>query len=229
MKLKFVFLQVGEDPLTPLLVKSIRKHMPAAEIFQCSDAKTAKIPGVDHISVCEGNGENLMTFRLAAFSELRLTAPAAYVDTDILFTKPCSTEALIEDCDVAVCRRTFARDAQFNASFRGMNLSEYEGKTLGEVYPYLASFNVTKSYEFWVECLNELNGLDQKFHWWYGDQEAIRNVIGRGQFRFRELEESDVSCLPECVNPGALPLAIHFKGEARKQRMPIAAQNLGIS
>ncbi len=229
MTLKLVFLQVGEDPLTPLLVKSIKKQMPNAEIFQCSDAATAKIAGVDHISVCEGNRENLMTFRLAAFSQLKLDAPAAYIDTDILFAKPCSIDALIKDCDVAVCRRTFARDALINTSFRGMDLSEYQGRTLGEVYPYLASFNVTKNHQFWTECLTELNGLDQKFHWWYGDQEAIRNVIRRGRFRFRELEESDVSCLPECVNPNELPLAIHFKGQARKAGMPMAAKNLGIA
>lgn len=229
MTLKFVFLQVGEDPLTPLLVRSIKKQMPDAEIFQCSDASTARIDGVDRISVCRENRENLMTFRLAAFSQLKLDAPAAYVDTDILFTKSCSTDALIDGCDVAVCRRTFAREALLNTNFRGMDLSEYRGKTLGEVYPYLASFNVTRSYRFWAECLNELNRLDPKFHWWYGDQEAIRNVIRRGEFRFRELEESDVSCLPECVNPNRMPLAIHFKGQTRKAKMPTAAMNLGIA
>ena len=227
--MNFVFLQVGQDPLTPLLVKSIRKQMPNAEIFQCSDASTAKIPGVDHLSVCGADRGNLMTFRLTAFSELKLNVPAAYIDTDILFAKPCSIADLIKDCDVAVCRRSFARDALMNTNFLGMDLSEYQGKSLGEVYPYLASFNVTRSYEFWAECLSELNRLNKKFHWWYGDQEAIRNVIRQGRFRYRELEESDVSCLPECVSPNALPLAIHFKGHARKERMPIAAKSLGIA
>jgi hypothetical protein len=228
MKLKFVFLQVGEDALTTLMVRSIKKQMPNAEVFQCSDAATARIPGVDHISVCAADRTNLMTFRLAAFSQLNLNAPAAYIDTDILFTKPCSVDALLQDCDVAVCRRSFARDSLINTNFRGIDLSEYRGKTLADVYPYLASFNVTRSYEFWEECLNELHRLDKKFHWWYGDQEAIRNVLLRGGFCFRELEESDVSCLPECINLNSLPVAIHFKGQSRKAKMPDAARRIGI-
>ena len=61
-----------------------------------------------------------------------------------------------------------------------------------------------------------------------GDQEAIRNVVRRGRLRVRDLDESDVSCLPEFVRANALPTAIHFKGPSRKNQMGSAAQQLGI-
>lgn len=53
-------------------------------------------------------------------------------------------------------------------------LGAHENKTFGEVYPILAAFTVTRTFDFWAVCSERLLALDDKFHYWYGDQEAAR-------------------------------------------------------
>ena len=74
-----------------------------------------------------------MTFRLLAFSELRLTTAAIYLDTDMLVVAPLDVKGLLGENDVALCLREFGTQDTINTSFKGMNLIEYQGKTFGEV------------------------------------------------------------------------------------------------
>jgi hypothetical protein len=214
-----VFLQVGDDPNVELMVKSIKLLNPSAHIIQCSDLNTNKIYGVTEVFRLDSNFENLMTFRLEAFYKLKLTEPAIYMDTDMLVTDEIFTDQLLQDAEAALCHRSFGRNALINISFRNMDLSEYSNKTLSEVYPILACFTVTKSYKFWQDCYDNLLQLDKKFHWWYGDQEAMRNVVNSGKFTTRYLPESQVACLPEFLKTSSSPICLHFKGAQRKGLM----------
>lgn len=203
--------------------------MPTAKITQCTDRNTEKINDVDDVFVLDEDASNLMTFRLRAFSLLGLEEPAVYLDTDILITKSFSLDQLLSGRQIAICKRTFGQDDFINPTFKGMDLSEYTNKTFGEIYPYLASFNATITNQFWTDCSVKLLTLDPKFHFWYGDQEAMREVIKTQKFSTKELPESLVSCLPEHVNPSDLPLAVHFKGPRRKNLMMAAAKQLGLT
>jgi hypothetical protein len=227
--MKFVFLHVGTDIRPELLVKSIRRFSPGAEIIQCTSSPEYRVPGIDRLFLEDGDTSNLMTYRLQVFSSLGLDSPAIYLDTDILITRKPNIEAMLGDKEVAVCRRSFSNEALINTSFRGMDLSEYKDKTLGQVYPYLASFNITKTHRFWDDCKDHLEKIDKKFHYWYGDQEAIRDVIQEENYSFRNLDEFTVSCLPEYLHIYKSPIAIHFKGPARKELMVESARKLGIT
>ena len=227
--MKFVFLHVGTDTRPELLVRSIRRILPSAEIIQCTNLPEYRVPGIDQLFLEDGDTSNLMTYRLQVFSNLGLNSPAIYLDTDILITRKPNIEALLGDKEIAVCRRSFSNEALINTRFRGMDLSEYKGKTLGQVYPYLASFNITKTHRFWDDCKDHLSKIDKKFHYWYGDQEAMREVIKTKNYSFSEMEESDVSCLPEFLKSQKNPLAIHFKGESRKNLMHNFSAYLGLS
>lgn len=227
--MKFVFLHVGSDFRPGLLVRSIRRTLPSAEIVQCTNHMDSCVEGVDDVFILEDDVSNLMTYRLKAFSLLGLTTPAIYLDTDILITRPFAIDQLLKDQDLAVCKRTFGSDALINTTFKGMDLSEYQNKTFGEVYPYLASFNITRTHSFWTACHEKLLNLDRKFHFWYGDQEAMREVIKTRRFTLTELAESQISCLPEYVNPANMPLAVHFKGPNRKHLMQDAARHLQLA
>lgn len=226
--MKFVFLHVGDDIRPTLLVRSIRRLLPDSEIIQCSNDKGARIEGIDRLHLLDDNITNLMTYRLKSFVDLGLHEPATYLDTDILLTSIFNSEAILGQSDVAVCRRTFGIDLLWDTSYKGMNLSEYRGKTLGEVYPYLACFNITSSSHFWDLCYKELLSLDPKFHYWFGDQEAIRNVLSSGACSFIEIPEFHVSCLPEYFHSSRLPIAVHFKGPERKDFMLAAARQMGL-
>jgi lipopolysaccharide biosynthesis glycosyltransferase len=215
----FVFLHIGDDPNVDLMVRSINSRNQNAYIIQCSDNKTKKIDGASDIFRVSADTTNLMTFRLQAFSNLKLKEPAIYLDTDMLVLKSLDTHGLIGNSEVVCCKRSFGLNDIVNTSFRGMDLSEYRNKTLGEIYPILASFTITKSFEFWSACLKNLLELDKKFHWWYGDQEAMRNVANSNQFAISYLPESTVACLPEFFNNNNPPMCLHFKGSQRKAWM----------
>ncbi len=217
--MRFVFLHVGHDPRAEMMVQSIKNIMPTSEVIQCTNDKSYLLPNIDHAFIKSGNIQNLMTYRLEVFANLLLNEPAVYLDTDILVRKIINAEELLSGGEIAICRRTFNKDSEFNANFRGMNLMCYKNMTLDQVYPYLASFNVTRSYKFWQDCHENLLELDKKFHYWYGDQEAIRNVINTKKYSCKYIEESDVSCLPEYLNVFPDPTAIHFKGIGRKEIM----------
>lgn len=213
-----VFLHVGDDQLVNLFVESIRRSCGNIQIIQCTDLLTPPVKGVDDVFRYDGDITNLMTFRLKCFSKLKLNTSAIYLDTDMIVVKDLSD--LFINCDkIGLCRRDFNRDALFNTSFNGMNLSEYSGMTLDEVYPYIACCTLTPSFEFWSEASSTLEKLDRKFHFWYGDQEAIRNVaknVKSDDLVF--LPESIYGCLPEHVIDHD-PRIIHFKGAARKRLM----------
>jgi len=65
-----------------------------------------------------------------------------------------------------------------------------------------------------------LLALDDKFHYWYGDQEAIKQIASRSDTKnFAYLPEAQFGCLPEYANKiERKPLILHFKG-ARKGGM----------
>jgi hypothetical protein len=217
--MNFVFFHAGIDERPTILVKSIRKVVPNATIIQCSNQENYRIEGIDELFVISGDSNNLMTLRLKSFSELGLDEPAIYLDTDIILLKKPNIKSMLNGSQIAVCKRSFNKNAPFNTNFKGMDLIEYMDKTIDEVYPYLASFNVTVSSKFWRDCYMNLEKKDKKFHYWYGDQEAMKDVVAKKYFTSSEIAESDVSCLPEFFPEYPNATALHFKGPARKDLM----------
>ena len=215
----FVFMQVGDDPNVDLMVKSINLSNPSARIIQCSDPNTKKITGVSEVYRLDSDTNNLMTFRLEIFSKLNLSDSAIYLDTDILVLKEITAKNLLEDADVALCHRSFNINNYINTKIRNIDLSEYSNRTIGQIYPIIACFTVSKSHEFWRACLSNLLKLDSKFHYWYGDQEAMRNIADSGKFSLCYMPESKVACLPEYFNEYPAATGLHFKGPNRKQYM----------
>lgn len=230
MSATFVFLHVGPANGFPtLLVRSIRALQPDAKIIQCADTDTPAVEGVSSVARFAGNTQNLMTFRLQSFAGLNYPSPALYLDTDMLCVAPIDPAVELGENDVAICRREFNCASVFNTGFAGLDLSEYEGMTLSEVYPYVACATVTRNGVFWKECLENLHSLAPKFHFWYGDQEAIRNVIRSGRFKPGMLPESVFGCLPEApASATTPPRLMHFKGGHRKPLMLEFARTLGL-
>ena len=225
-RINFVFLHVGEDTRPNLLVKSIRKYFDKPYIYQCTDLASKEVDGVDKVFRYDGDIKNLMTFRLEVFSLLNIQEKAIYLDTDMLVINKFDID--ITHCDAILCKRSFDLDKLFNTSFRGMDLSEYKNMTLGDVYPFLGCFTVTKSPDFWKEALNIQKSLDKKFHYWYGDQEALKIIEAKKIFNIDTVKESIFACLPEQIDELNLPNIIHFKGAARKIFMLDVSAQMGL-
>lgn len=212
----FVFFHVGDDIAMPTaMVYSIRRHNPDATIIQISDDLTPAVPGASRVFVSQGNRQFLMQWRTNAFAELGLTEPAMYMDTDMIVRHPINPAAVLEGV-VAMTRRDFNREMVFNPRQRGQDYSEYTGKTLDEVYPYVGCCTITADWGVWADLAEMYNVLPDKFRVWYGDQEVLREYARR--VKVQDLPESYYACLPEFLGEHPDPAIVHYKG-ARKALM----------
>ncbi len=221
MSSKFVFFHVGaENDVPMMLVASIKAKNPKAEIIQCSDWGTLPVPGVSRVHRVSGDGSRLMTFRVAAFADLKLSEPAIYLDTDMLVAAEIRPSEILKNCEILLCRRDFECSAKHSGVQRGILYPEHAGRPLGEVFPFLACATVTRNAQFWGELLEILNRLDDRFQRWYGDQEAMRRwVESASSGRFGFLPEKEYACLPEKLKDSPKALILHFKGLSRKHMM----------
>jgi len=215
-------MHVGEDLNTPtLMVDSIRLLMPTARVIQCTDLHTPKINGVSAVFRKAIDPERLMISRLKLFFQVGLNEPAIYLDTDMLLVSRFDPRQVLGNKRIAVCRRSFHRDTNFNTEMRGEEFAEYEGQPLGLVYPFLACSTITQNSGFWLDCLRELEKKPAKYARWYGDQEAIKLVIPcLDQSEVAYISEEIYGCLPEFAGRlRSRPILLHFKGASRKTAM----------
>lgn len=223
VKPTFVFFHVGDDEkkLMDRLTSSIRKVMPDADIIMCTDETTAIPDEVDSVHIGKYDRTKLMTERLRAFSELRLPTPAIYIDSDMEMIASFDPAKLLGNKSMMMCRRSFNKEAIFNPYQRGLDFSEYTGKTIDEVYPYLACATITSDWTSWGKLYDTLRlFLAEKFHIWYGDQEALKICgLSESPENIGFISEAEFGCLPEFfedVNTSGIDVKlVHYKGDRK--------------
>jgi hypothetical protein len=220
----FAFFHVGDDISQPQkMVKSLLRHNPDAYITMYTDRDTPDVMGITRRVESEVNREELCYHRVKAYAETPATliVPVMYLDTDMLVQGEIVVKDLLpRHNEVTFLRREFQRDGVFNVDQRGINFSEYEGKTIDEVYPYVGCTIVAKNPQVWKDLLAIYDALDPKFRKWYGDQEALRIYAKKYPERVSEIQESVYGCLPEHKTDDAKIL--HFKGPDRKKMFEVA-------
>jgi hypothetical protein len=223
--IRIVFLNVGNDTLqAELLCRSARVSNPKATLTQVTDKVSPKVSGVDEIVRFDESTDNLMFFRTLSFSKVKIEQPTYFLDTDMLLMKE-----LPELNGVGFCVREFQKSAIFNHNFRGMDLSEHKGKSLGDVYPIIGCATFSNGSEIWPEILSIYERLPPKYRTWYGDQEALKRYVELNPDYF-PLNESQFACLPEFfARHRERARIVHFKGTSRKPVMIRAAKDLGIA
>jgi hypothetical protein len=212
----------GQTELPTLMVRSFRRHNRGARIVQVSDLTSPAIGDVDDVLRRATTDGNMMLFRMRCFAALPTEEPTWFLDTDMLCNRPLELED--KAARVAVCQREFGKQTIFNHRFRGMDMGEYEGRTLGSIYPYVGCATFVHRSGFWADCLADMEALDPKFFNWYGDQEAIRNVVESGRRPVAMLPESLYACLPEHAGQTSVaPYIFHYKGQRKPAMLQRAA------
>ena len=146
MVLRVAFLHVGQDTILPrIMIRSIRQFNPDARVTQCSDRATPEVSGVDEVVRLDGDTGRLMTFRLRSFAGLPISEPTLFLDTDMVCVDRIDAVSELSEYDVSVCVREFNKDMLFDPRAMDIDLREYEGRTLDEVYPYLACAVIAKN------------------------------------------------------------------------------------
>jgi hypothetical protein len=217
------FLQIGPDlQMAKILARSIRRHNPGTRILQISDTTSPGLEEVDEVIRHPRTHANVMLFRMQCFAQLPTDQPTWFLDTDMICHRPLAVDGAPQ---VAVCLREFNRKQIFNHRFNGMDLSEHAGRTLGAVYPYVGCATRLHQTDFWARCLRNMEALPPKFFNWYGDQEALRNIVESGAYEVHHLPESLYACLPEHEGKGPAPYISHYKGGRKPLMLERAAQD----
>lgn len=218
------FLHVGPETRLPtLFVASVRRHNPDIRIIQVTDADSPGIPGVDLVGRRRATHANLVQFRVEGFAAVPIEHDTWFFDTDMLCHRPLAYRGPEE---VAVCHRQQRVDHLFNPDAIVGDWSEFNGRTMGSVFPYVACATLVRTPEFWPTVTDTLLALPSKFHNWYGDQEAIRLVVESGRFGVGRLPEALYGCLPE-YEASEAPYLTHYKGK-RKALMFERAERDGL-
>ena len=216
----FVFFHYGDaTKMTQRMVDSINQYNPGAEIIMCSDEATPEIRGITRRVNFEFDREKPMEARLMVFAKLFLNKPAMYIDNDMLFLDYIDVEEILGHKEIVMCRRSFDKHLSFNTKLHGLDFSEHAGKTIDQVYPYLACATITRNFEPWGSMYGALLALmDEKYRRWYGDQEALRfAAMALTKLEMGEIEEREYACLPEYANQINRPRILHFKGNRKDQ------------
>lgn len=210
----FVFFHVGDDLTWPnKLVASIKQSNPDAKIVMASDPTTPKVDGVDQKIDIKGERQHIMLMRLAGFAAVKADHPAIYLDTDMIVKDRIYPEKMLGSKTSLLCKRSFNKEGLFNINLRGMDFSEYKGKTLGEVYPILACATVTKDWKPWAYMVAMMDFIHPKYKLWYGDQEALKLYARVEEGEVGYIDESEYACLPEYENMVMpKPKIVHYKG-----------------
>jgi hypothetical protein len=232
--LNVVFFHVGDDISMPnIMVRSVRKHNPDANIIQATDLETPQVEGIDEVRRFPGQARSIMLFRMECFSKIDTSTPCWFLDTDMVCLKRLALpETGGVDRTVAVLERKFNLDAKLPRSANGVDLSRYRERPIGKVFPYVGCVVFLSNSDFWNECLEEYYKLDDALRNWWGDQEALKRVVrkkdrlnllksllpffGPGTEKVIKLPETTYACLPEFETSAEKPFLLHFKGPRKE-------------
>jgi len=214
----FAFFFVGDDIAGPQkMVKSILRHNPDAGVVMFTDEDTPDVMGITVRFEGNYDRKELNYSRIKAYAESPIdTTCVMYLDTDMIVQGKIEVNKILgESKGVAFCRRHFQRDMFFNTEQNGVKYPEHQGKTMSQVYPYVACAVVAKGNQIWKDLLEIYDTIDPKYRKWYGDQEVMRIYAERYPERVQEISESDYGCLPEedCKDAKI----VHYKGPSRKK------------
>lgn len=227
----FVFFHTSsnfdlDDNIPKIMVKSIKDHYPFSSVHQLTDIKSAKIEGVDQIHRFKGDKNLLMSFRILCYSEYIISRPTIFLDTDMIILKKFNIENLLGNNDVVLLKRSFNLNLMLNPKFKLiygeenilLDFDEHVNQTFQSVYPFLGCFAIVKNQNFWRDCYNLYKNLSVQYHYWYGDQKALKLINDQNLYKIKTVREQDFSCPPD-KNENFDPYILHFKGIKNKNLM----------
>ncbi len=210
MNLTVAFLHVdGADyrryrSLAERMVASVRKAMPEAQIAQMTDVGSVEIQGVNLIVRSRvQKGEEFMPYRLRLLAEWN-HFPAVFLDTDVVVKGDLST-AFEREFDVGLTRRDYP--------------VLVGGVDIARRMPFNTGVMFARGPEFFAGCCEAVQGYSLHDRQWWGDQVAVAEVARSGKFRVAEFPSELWNRVPRFADDVGDALAVHFKGEKRKDWM----------
>lgn len=220
--MNIAFFWIGQDLTTPsALVKSVRSiYGDAVNLLQLTDRATPAVPLVSQ--VLRGDlSDKIMMARLQASQLVPNGERTVILDADMLVIDRFDEELAKIAAPLIVTTRI--EDRPINA-FYPEHYPEFEGKTAGQVMPYLFSFIGVTGADLFRRLETRLLASPRRFWKWYGDQWTLKQEIDATGLKPAVLP-GEFYNLPVQVEIGRDDLAlmrreririIHFKGAGSK-------------
>ena len=226
MKVNIAFFHIGSKTwLAEMLCRSAKAVFRDEDIrtIQLSNNESPKTKSADLILRSSNfKREQMMYSRMVAYKDcLRsLAEPTIFLDTDILIVRKFFVDTSLGPL---LCKREYELEKKLPpyAMLHGktkVRFDEQGGIAVGKIYPYLGCFYADHDPSFLEYALDVYESLDPKYHFWYGDQIALREAAKK--FNIRTLPESQIACNPsDFTIENQNTKALHFKGTFKKDLM----------
>lgn len=184
-----------------LCIASIKRHLPA-HIVHFSDRSTRRLDGADEIVRLSPGHFGLMEFRIHHYASYPHEA-ALFLDLDT-----------IVQCDVSdILRDTF----DVALTLRSAKKLLCDGEDRIAQMPYNTGVMFSRGNAFWDRVARLMRPLSIDDRNWFGEQEIIGRLAKSGEFRVRELPDTDYNYTPSTKDEDVSGRKIvHYKGNRKE-------------
>lgn len=198
--MRVVFLHVGNDLAFPtIMVASVKRVMPTAEVWQLTDFQTPHIEGADYFAKMPFTG-NLMSYRLNHLAALE--GPFVSLDTDVIVQGDLSP-VFNHEFDVALTKRTK------EVTLRGRSMIDEQ--------PYNSGVMFSKSSDFWAEACRHCQTLPENQQKWFGEQLTIAALAKSGKYNVLDLDCEEWNFSPDDEDDDTSHAkVVHYKGRRKE-------------
>ena len=220
----FYFFHIGNDnDLAQMMINSIKFTNKNSKIYQLTDKNTPQIDKVDDCYRFDGNKNNIMKFRMEAYSKTQLNKNrySLFLDTDMLVLKKLNLSKYFKNSEVLLCKREINVHQIVNIDFNNMDMQEYNNKSVGEVWPYLGCLIGVKNSSSLIRMNQMYNNLEEKYKIWYGDQIILKTFVHQNYSKTSFVGELEYAHVPSDNKISKDTKIIHFKGNRLKPYMKI--------
>ena len=212
------FVSIGDEShnCADLLVKSIKKTNSNCRIIQISNKEDRNISDIDEKIIFDFKSATFMFNRLESqIAVLEKFGPTIFLDNDMLVNKDLGAifDRLLNNDIVFTQRKS---NFYINDTFQNIKFPEFTNKTINEVMPYNAGFigvsNISISKKLLQLCLE----LPARFHYWYGDQVALKKIYDTKEFKISLLDSNYNYNVKDISDYDKNICIYHFKGRFKK-------------
>ena len=212
------FVSIGDEShnCADLLVKSIKKTNSNCRIIQISNKEDRNISDIDEKIIFDFKSATFMFNRLESqIAVLEKFGPTIFLDTDMLVNKDLSAifDRLLNN-DIVFTQRK--NNFYINDTFQNIKFPEFTNKTINEVMPFNGGFLGVSNIVVQKKLLQIYLELPSKFHYWYGDQVALKKIYDTKEFKILLLDSNYNYNVKDISNYDKNICIYHFKGRFKK-------------
>ena len=212
------FVSIGDEShnCADLLLKSIKKTNSNCRIIQISNKEDRNISDIDEKIIFDFKSATFMFNRLESqIAVLEKFGPTIFLDTDMLVNKDLGAifDRLLNNDIVFTQRKS---NFYINDTFQNIKFPEFTKKTVNEVMPFNGGFLGVSNIAVQKKLLQIYLELPSKFHYWYGDQVALKKIYDTKEFKISLLDSNYNYNVKDISDYDKNICIYHFKGRFKK-------------